>query len=338
MAHIHRNHPTSVEKREQIIALWSSGTKQAQIAEVVGLSPQTVSNIVKHFLQHGKYFPGKPGWKERTVSTPEVVEFVEYCKITKPSTYNSEIRQALVGNGICTAANAPSCSKISDILRQDLNFTFKKLSVCPEESLSEENLIKMQDYIMFMAGVDPLKVHFFDESSVTKTTPNRNYGHSSKGQPAIEVKRYSSNATYTVNLLHSCFGVDYSNILEGPSNGLEMLHFFEESMDIVDPVYGNPVLANGDIIVMDNCGFHHGRFAEDELRRMLGRRGIELVFQPPYSPDFNTCEFCFRHMKLFLRKNEQFSQNYTELAIIEALQTVTPTMSQKFFQHCGFVI
>lgn len=100
-----------------------------------------------------------------------------------------------------------------------------------------------------MAGVDPLRVHFFDESSVTKTTPNRTYGQSSKGQSAIKVKRYSSNCTYTVNLLHGCFGIDYSNILEGPSNGLD---FFEESMDIVDPVYGNPVLANGDIVVMDN--------------------------------------------------------------------------------------
>ena len=117
-----------------------------------------------------------------------------------------------------------------------------------------------------------------------------------------------------------------------------MLHFFEESMDIVDPVYGNPVLANGDIVVMDNCGFHHGRLAENELRGMLGQRDIELVFQPPYSPDFNTCEFCFRHMKSFLRKHEQFSINYTELATIEALQTITPIMSQKFFQHCGFVI
>lgn len=144
---------------------------------------------------------------------------------------------------------------------------------------------------MFMAGVDPLRVNFFDESSVTKTTPTRNYGHSSKGQPAIEVKHYS-----------------------------------------------NPVLANSDIVVMDNYGFYHGQFAADELRRMLGRRGIELVFQPPYSPNFNKCEFCFRYMKLFLRKHEQFYQNYTELAIIEALQTVTPTMSQKFFQQCGFVI
>lgn len=60
MAHIHHNynHPTLVEKREQIVALWSSGTKQTQIAGVVGLLPQTVSTIVKHFL-YGTYFVGK---------------------------------------------------------------------------------------------------------------------------------------------------------------------------------------------------------------------------------------------------------------------------------------
>jgi len=49
------------------------------------------------------FIPGKPGWKERTVSTDDVVEFVEYSKLTKPSSYASEIRQALVGNGICAA-------------------------------------------------------------------------------------------------------------------------------------------------------------------------------------------------------------------------------------------
>ena len=66
--------------------------------------------------------------------------------------------------------------------------------------------------------------------------------------------------------------------------------FFNESLDIVDDVYGNPVLANGDTVVMDNCGFHHGRFAEAELRRMLENRGVTLIFQPPYSPEFNTIQ------------------------------------------------
>ena len=127
-ANVHYNPTTTLGRREKIIALWTSGSKQAEIAEEVGLSPQTVSNIVNKFLQTGTYFPGKPGWKERTVSTPDVVEFVEYSKLTKPSSYTSEIRRALVGNGICAAANAPSRSTISDILRKDLNFTFKKLS------------------------------------------------------------------------------------------------------------------------------------------------------------------------------------------------------------------
>jgi len=92
MAKIHYNRTATLEKREKLIALCTSGSKQAQIAEEVGLSPQTVSNIVKKFLQRGTYFPGKPGWKERTVSTPDVVEFVEYFILTKPNSYTSEIR------------------------------------------------------------------------------------------------------------------------------------------------------------------------------------------------------------------------------------------------------
>ncbi|CAH3176849.1 unnamed protein product [Porites evermanni] len=126
---------------------------------------------------------------------------------------------------------------------------------------------------MYMSGVDP----------------------STRGLPAVEIQRYASNCNYTVNLLHSRFFIDNFNILEGPSNGFEMIHFFEESLQAVDHV-GNPVLANGDVI------------------------------------------FCFRSIKAYLRQHEQFSINFTELAIIQGLQTITPAISQNIFSHCGFVI
>ena len=71
---------------------------------------------------------------------------------------------------------------------------------------------------------------------------------------------------------------------------------------------------------------------------MLRNRSVELIFQPPYSPEFNSCEFCFRSMKAYLRQHEQFSINFTELAIIQGLQTITPAISQNIFSHCGFVI
>ena len=61
MANKHCNRTATLEKREKMIALWKSGSKQGQIAEEVGLSPQTVSNIVNKFLERGTYFPGNPG-------------------------------------------------------------------------------------------------------------------------------------------------------------------------------------------------------------------------------------------------------------------------------------
>ena len=77
-----------------------------------------------------------------------------------------------------------------------------------------------------------------------------------------------------------------------------MIHFFQESLQAVDHVK-NPVLANGDVFVMDNCGFHHGVFAETQLRLMLRNRGVELIFQSPYSPEFNSSKFCFRSIKAY---------------------------------------
>ena len=71
----------------------------------------------------------------------------------------------------------------------------------------------------------------------------------------------------------------------------------------------------GNYVVMDNCGFHHGHFAEPELRRILAEQGVTLISQPPYSPEFNTCEFSFRVMKQFMRKHKHFSVNFTEIAI-----------------------
>ena len=73
---------------------------------------------------------------------------------------------------------------------------------------------------------DARRLHFFDECSVIRTTGNRTYGHAAIGRIACEIQRYASNATYTVNLLHSIFGVSHVNILRGASNGLELLNFF----------------------------------------------------------------------------------------------------------------
>ena len=63
-------------------------------------------------------------------------------------------------------------------------------------------------------------------------------------------------------------------------------------------------------------------FAPQSIWRRKPWKGL-LIFQLPYSPEFNSCEFCFRSMKAYLTQHEQFSINFTELAIIQGLQTMT---------------
>ena len=84
-----------------------------------------------------------------------------------------------------------------------------------------------------------------------KTTSNRKYGNAPRGEPAFEIQRYASSATYTINLLHSPFGVDFMNVLEGPSNGHELLLFCEEAVSLTR-ADGSAVLGRGDTVIMDN--------------------------------------------------------------------------------------
>lgn len=94
--------------------------------------------------------------------------------------------------------------------------------------------------------------------------------------------------------------VDFMNILNGASNGNEMLLFFEEAVKL-QRNDGSVVLERGDTVIMDNCGFHHGHFVEGLLTDMLGDYGIRLMFQPSNSPHLNPCELCFHQIKNYLR-------------------------------------
>ena len=122
---------TSVSKREKVISLWSSGYRNQEICTRLHLSHQTVSDILSKFLQNGTVALRKPGWKESTVATPNVVEFVEYCKVFKPSTRSFEIQEGLLANAICTPANLPARSTISENWRTCL----QSIVTVPETSL-----------------------------------------------------------------------------------------------------------------------------------------------------------------------------------------------------------
>ena len=169
-----------------------------------------------------------------------------------------------------------------------------------------------------------------------RTAGNRKYGHSLEGTRAIEIQKYSSNNTFTVNLACGYFGIDHYDILNGPSNAMEMINFFDEYMQETNAI-GNPILMNGDCVVMDNCGFHHHNQGERMLRNMLATRNITLLFQPPYSPEYNVAEYIFHLMRNGLQINREFTYEFTELSIVNSLNAIPDSFLPNLLHQCGYV-
>ena len=273
-----------IHVREEILHLFNQGYRTGDISRNLKVSNRVVRKILAQFRAHGTVLPFATGGGKVRVMRDDILEVIEIWKLQKPSIYTAEIRERLLMEGICTLYDLPSIDTINKSLRQKVGMTWKKISSVPREYLN--NTEKVDDYLELVSRLNPSNIHFFDEASVIKTTSNRLYGHSYQGTKAIEVQRYASNASYTVNLLHSVFGVDYYNIIPGASNGAELVSFFNYALDCVRP-NGLSVFMYGDVVIMDNCGFHHGRLTEGTLRQMFEMRGVTLLFQPPYSPHLN---------------------------------------------------
>ena len=72
-----------------------------------------------------------------------------------------------------------------------------------------------------------------------------------------------------------------------------------------------PKLQSGQVVVMDNLTAHKG----ERVRELIEGRGCQLLYLPPYSPDFNPIEQAFSKIKGLLRKAEARSRQ----ALVDAL-------------------
>lgn len=184
--------------------------------------------------------------------------------------------------------------------------TYKVVQKIPSETTTERFEDQFEHFLAQVLSYKPEQLHFFDEASVIRTDGNRKWGHAFKGDRAVEIQKYASNATFTVNLCVGYFGIDYFNMIDGPSNANVMIQFFDDAMQETNGI-GNTIFATGDCIIMDNCGFNHQRFGEAFLRNMLGVRGIHLAFLPPYSPELNPAEYI--HIQINERRTPR-KRNY----------------------------
>ena len=125
--------------------------------------------------------------------------------------------------------------------------------------------------------------------------------------------------------------------VQGATTGDEFLDFFGQAMQNVDG-NGNPILRNRDCVVVDNCPTHHGQYGRI-LRQYLGESGVELLYTPKYSPEFNPAEFAFNKIRTLSRQKiyrDMLVLN-VRYSIFEMVQEITPSDCLGFFRAINYL-
>jgi transposase len=175
-----------------------------------------------------------------------------------------------------------------------------------------------------ISSIEPERFVFVDEcSSNTSLAPL--YGWARKGERAHQKapRNWGKNITL-ISSIGKEWGMGASLVVEGSTNGAVFQTYLEEVLC--------PTLKRGQVVVMDNLSAHKG----ERVRELIEGKGCELVYLPPYSPDFNPIEQAFSKLKSYLRTACARSREILMEVIGEALRTISASDAEGFFEHSGY--
>jgi transposase len=171
---------------------------------------------------------------------------------------------------------------------------------------------------------DYSRVLFLDETGAV-TNLVRSHGRSAEGSRCVA---YAPNGHWKVMTAVAAVrlsGLTASATVACPMDGELFQTYVQQAL--------LPVLRPGDVVVMDNLPSHkHPRVRE--LVESCG--GAQLLYLPPYSPDFNPIEMIWSKVKRLLRSAAARTVDALHEAFGDAMAAVTPSDILGCFRHCGY--
>lgn len=164
---------------------------------------------------------------------------------------------------------------------------------------------------------------FLDESGVT-TQMTRRYGRAPRGERGQEGAPAGHWRTLTLLGALTVGGLRAPMTIESPTDGDVFLAYLEQVL--------GPLLQPGQVVVMDNLSAHKVA----GVRSLIEARGAQLLYLPPYSPDFNPIEQAWSKIKEILRAAKARLLEALEAALTQALAAVTADNAVAWFRHCGY--
>lgn len=203
-------------------------------------------------------------------------------------------------------------------------FALKKTLYAIEQN-REDVKAKRDAWRESQSEMDIDKLIFLDESGIN-TGMTRLYGRSSSNARVID---YTPDVRFERTTILSSIranGDTVPLVFEGALNGELFKAYISECLV--------PTLHEGDIVIMDNLSSHKVKGVAEAIIAA----GANVVYLPPYSPDFNPVEMMWSKIKAYLRKVKARTNELLETAIAEALGHVTTSDILAWFADNGYRI
>jgi transposase len=159
----------------------------------------------------------------------------------------------------------------------------------PKEQEREDVKIKRENWAKNQSDLPLNNLVFLDESSINLAY-TRLYGRAKSNQRINEgikdVRFQRQSILSTIRLS----GEQVPFIFEGTLNKELFAEYVKKIL--------SPTLNLDDIVVFDNCSVHHAKLVAEALTAC----GVNVLFLPPYSPDFNPIELMWAYVKKILKK------------------------------------
>lgn len=166
---------------------------------------------------------------------------------------------------------------------------------------------------------------FLDESGVT-TEMTRRYGRAEPDERVHDAVPAGHWRTLTLLAALSLGGVRAAMTVEAPTDGDVFLAYVEQVL--------GPQLEPGEVVIPDNLPAHKVA----GVRALIEARGAQLLYPPPYSPDFNPIEQAWSKIKELLRAIKARTLPLLDDAVTAALAVITPDNAVAWFRYCGYRI
>jgi len=174
-----------------------------------------------------------------------------------------------------------------------------------------------------MINLDPTRLVFLDETWA-KTNFTRLRGRSRRGTRLVAKVPHGHWKTTTFVAALRCDGLTAPTVIDGAIDGATFLAYVKQQLV--------PTLRPGDLVVMDNLSAHKVA----GVREAIEAAGAQVVYLPPYSPDFNPIELAFAKLKWLLRSAAARSVDRLWALLGELVTCFRATECANYLRHCGY--